>query len=191
MKTAKSRQSNVLFSKSSLRSTFLLVKTGSCYGSWNMPEIILWVKGHCPPHLFHAVTSVWSVRLPFTWLVACMLAYFVFFTFIHMSHQRDEPPWSRVRNLIVRKVLTRFLCSMTSWFLRHGAVVSLCQVSHYQTTNHMPVPTHNLWWIGLAADWPHEWRCCWGSDEDKTLDSPLLVLDVVSVEFVVVTCPSP
>lgn len=103
MKTAKSRQSNALFSKSSLLSTFLLVKTGSCYGSWNMPEIILWVKGHCPPHLFHAVTSVWSVRLPFTWLVACMLAYFVFFTFIHMSHQRDEPGWSRVRNSIVRK----------------------------------------------------------------------------------------
>jgi len=26
------------------------------------------VKGHFPPHLFHTVISVFSVRLPFTWL---------------------------------------------------------------------------------------------------------------------------
>ena len=49
-----SRQTSVFFLKSSLRSTFLLVRTDSSYGFWNMPE--KWV------------TSVLSVRLPLTWL---------------------------------------------------------------------------------------------------------------------------
>ena len=50
--------------KSSLCFTFLLMRTGSSYGFWNMPE----KRGHRPPHLFHAITSVLSVGLPFTWL---------------------------------------------------------------------------------------------------------------------------
>ena len=52
--------------KSSLCFTFLLMRTGSSYRFWNMPE--KWVKWDRPPHLFYAVTSVLFVRLPLTWL---------------------------------------------------------------------------------------------------------------------------
>jgi len=48
------------------------------------------------------------------------------------------------KNLIEQKVLTRFLCSTNSWFRDDMVlVVSLCRVSHYQTTSHMPVPSPN------------------------------------------------
>ena len=83
-----------------------------------------------PPSLWTGRTT--QVHQGLGQVVVPVLAYFGFFKIIYFCSQGDKPRRSQVRNLFVRKLLTRFLCLTTSWLCDDMlSVVSLSQVSHH------------------------------------------------------------
>ena len=91
-----------------------------------------------------------------------------YFGFIILCHQGDKPRRSRVRNLITRKVLTRFLRSTTSW-LRDDVVlvVSLCRVGGIDYVHALTLPICELRTLlsktGTAMGMRPQERSCLGT----------------------------